>query len=121
MVLLYQANQVYQFRIGLLPPPGYSVLRPPVIGAATNPGNPGRLPDGVFVPVFAYEPVRRHRAVWEALLSIPRAVGGVVGRNPISIIIPCHRMLGKDGALTGYTGGLERKRRPLEIEGGTFR
>lgn len=39
----------------------------------------------------------------------PRAVGAAVGRNPISILIPCHRVLGADGSLTGYAGGLERK------------
>ncbi|MBE6918911.1 MAG: methylated-DNA--[protein]-cysteine S-methyltransferase [Ruminococcaceae bacterium] len=66
--------------------------------------------------------------VWQQLLQIPcgetrtygdlaaalgssaRAVGGAVGRNPISIIIPCHRVLGADGSLTGYAGGTECKR-----------
>jgi methylated-DNA-[protein]-cysteine S-methyltransferase len=77
------------------------------------------------------------QAVWQALLQIPRgastsygaiassihnpaavrAVGAAVGRNPISILIPCHRVLGKDGALTGYAGGLERKVALLRIEG----
>ncbi len=47
----------------------------------------------------------------------PQAVGGAVGHNPISIIIPCHRVLGWDGRLTGYAGGLERKRWLLEHEG----
>lgn len=46
-----------------------------------------------------------------------QAVGGAVARNPISIIIPCHRVLGKDGSLTGYAGGLARKRWLLEHEG----
>lgn len=69
------------------------------------------------------------QAVWRELLQIPygetltygelaarigcasaRAVGGAVGRNPISIIIPCHRVLGADGSLTGYAGGTECKR-----------
>lgn len=45
-----------------------------------------------------------------------QAVGGAVGRNPISIIIPCHRVIGADGALTGYGGGLERKRFLLKLE-----
>ena len=72
------------------------------------------------------------RRVWELLLTIPygetagygdianmlkqrgikasaQAVGGAVGHNPISIIIPCHRVVGADGSLTGYAGGLERK------------
>ena len=69
------------------------------------------------------------RAVWQALIAIPfgqsttygqhaeqigkanavRAVGTAIGRNPVSIIVPCHRVLGASGALTGYAGGLERK------------
>jgi len=45
-----------------------------------------------------------------------RAVGGAVGRNPISIIVPCHRVLGAKGSLTGYSGGLERKIALLQLE-----
>jgi len=78
-------------------------------------------------------------AVWKLLLEIPygktttygaiatalapagkkapaQAVGGAVGHNPISLLIPCHRVLGADGSLTGYAGGLERKRTLLELE-----
>lgn len=75
--------------------------------------------------------------VWQALRAIPRgrttsygalaaalgtpaatrAVAGAIARNPISIVVPCHRVLGRDGALTGYAGGLERKRRLLALEG----
>lgn len=79
--------------------------------------------------------------VWQALLAIPyaqlrsygqiasesglsvqhgRPVGTAVGRNPISIVIPCHRVLSASGALTGYTGGLHRKLALLELEGLTF-
>ena len=47
----------------------------------------------------------------------PQAVGGAVGHNPISIIIPCHRVIGAKGQLTGYTGGLDKKIRLLEHEG----
>lgn len=47
----------------------------------------------------------------------PQAVGGAVGYNPISIIIPCHRVIGAGGRLTGYTGGLDKKIRLLEHEG----
>lgn len=47
----------------------------------------------------------------------PRAVGAAVGRNPCSIIVPCHRVIGADGSLTGYAGGIERKRWLLEHEG----
>jgi methylated-DNA-[protein]-cysteine S-methyltransferase len=46
-----------------------------------------------------------------------RAAGAATGRNPISIVVPCHRIVGTDGSLTGYAGGLERKRKLLEIEG----
>lgn len=45
-----------------------------------------------------------------------RAVGGAVGHNPISILIPCHRVIGSDGRLTGYAGGLDRKRELLKLE-----
>ncbi len=75
------------------------------------------------------------RKVWDELLKIPygttdtygaiarrlhsgsQAVGGAVGRNPISIIIPCHRVLGADGSLTGFAAGLAVKEKLLEIEG----
>ncbi|MGI6153395.1 MAG: methylated-DNA--[protein]-cysteine S-methyltransferase [Christensenellaceae bacterium] len=46
-----------------------------------------------------------------------QAVGGAVGHNPISIIIPCHRVVGKDGSLTGYAGGIKTKIKLLELEG----
>jgi len=49
--------------------------------------------------------------------SAVRAVGAAVGRNPISIVVPCHRVLGRDGSLTGYAGGLDRKRALLAHEG----
>ena len=52
--------------------------------------------------------------------GIPRmsaqAVGGAVGHNPIAIIIPCHRVVGADGSLTGYAGGLDKKNKLLELE-----
>ena len=81
------------------------------------------------------------KAVWKILLTIPygesmtygeiaaiiakqrgisrmsaQAVGGAVGHNPISIIVPCHRVLGADGSLTGYAGGIEKKIALLKIE-----
>ena len=77
------------------------------------------------------------QSVWQALLGIPpgetasygeisrrignpaavRAVGGAVGRNPVSIIVPCHRVMGSNGTLTGYGGGLTRKTALLQLEG----
>lgn len=77
------------------------------------------------------------RKVWTTLRAIPcgttwsysdlahavgrpsavRAVGMINGRNPVSIVVPCHRVIGKDGALTGYGGGLDRKRWLLRHEG----
>jgi methylated-DNA-[protein]-cysteine S-methyltransferase len=48
--------------------------------------------------------------------SLARKVGQAVGHNPISVIVPCHRVLGKDGKLTGYAGGLERKQALLDLE-----
>ena len=58
-------------------------------------------------------------ALAEKLGSHARAVGGAVGRNPISIMIPCHRVVGADGSLTGYAGGTERKAALLKLESGT--
>lgn len=79
---------------------------------------------------------RFQQKVWRALLEIaygttksygeiageigcrsPRAVGSAIGRNPISIIIPCHRVVGADGSMTGYAGGTDRKRYLLRLEG----
>ena len=80
------------------------------------------------------------RAVWAALLTIPfgqtrtysqiaaqighpaavRAVGAANGRNPISIVAPCHRVIGASGKLTGFAGGLEAKERLLTLEGGRW-
>ncbi|HEY1092614.1 MAG TPA: methylated-DNA--[protein]-cysteine S-methyltransferase [Burkholderiaceae bacterium] len=85
---------------------------------------------------FAPQGTAFQQAVWRELLAIPlgghtsygqiaarlkrpsaaRAVGAAVGRNPISILIPCHRVLGAGGQLTGYAGGLPRKVALLEIE-----
>ena len=76
------------------------------------------------------------KAVWAALLRIPfgetasygdiaraigkpvavRAVGAAVGRNPVSILVPCHRVIGSDGSLTGYAGGIDRKVALLRLE-----
>jgi len=53
-------------------------------------------------------------------MSAARAVGGAVGRNPVSIMVPCHRVIGASGSLTGYAGGIERKRALLSLEGAGF-
>ncbi|GFG55158.1 cysteine methyltransferase [Mycolicibacterium agri] len=77
-----------------------------------------------------------HRRIWQRLITIPygqtltygelateladgttaQEVGAMVGRNPISIVVPCHRVVGKNGKLTGYAGGLQRKQFLLNLE-----
>ena len=49
--------------------------------------------------------------------ALAREVGGATGRNPLSVVVPCHRVVGREGQLTGYAGGLGRKRTLLELEG----
>lgn len=63
-----------------------------------------------------YGQTRMYGTLASKLSSSPRAVGNAVGRNPISILIPCHRVLGADGSLTGYAGGMERKQFLLALE-----
>lgn len=100
----------------------------------------GREPD--FMPPFHTTGSDFQLTVWELLRQIPygetttygelakriaerrglprmsaQAVGGAVGRNPISIIVPCHRVVGTNGSLTGYAGGIERKKALLILEG----
>lgn len=99
----------------------------------------GKAPD--FTPRIAMRGTPFRKRVWEALLTIPygrtmtygdiarilahergipslsaQAVGGAVGHNPISLIIPCHRVLSAHGSLTGYAAGLDRKARLLQME-----
>ena len=99
-----------------------------------------RIPD--FTPKISLNDTDFRREVWDILLTIPygktmtygeiaatiaqkrgvasisaQAVGGAVGRNPISIIVPCHRVIGSNKSLTGYAGGIERKAALLRIEG----
>ena len=98
--------------------------------------------DPGFTPPLRFSATPLREAVWRALLAIPygrtmtsgevaraiagqnvglrpsaRAVGGAVGHNPISLIVPCHRVVGADGSLTGYAGGLARKQALLQREG----
>ncbi|MEZ5738187.1 MAG: methylated-DNA--[protein]-cysteine S-methyltransferase [Burkholderiaceae bacterium] len=88
------------------------------------------------LPPLALQGTTFQRAVWQALLDIApgeirtygllaaalgrpaaaRAVGAAVGRNPVSVLVPCHRVVGAAGQLTGYAGGLARKRRLLALE-----
>ena len=98
----------------------------------------GAVPD--FTPELSVHSTPFRKAVYDILLTIPygeiaanlshqmgkkkmsaQAVGGAVGHNPISIIIPCHRVVGADGSLTGYAGGIDRKKFLLELEGNITR
>ena len=99
----------------------------------------GKMPD--FTPKLSMRTTAFRKAVWEILLTIPyggtmtygeiaeqiasqmglpqmsaQAVGGAVGHNAISLIIPCHRVVGADGSLTGYAGGVDKKIRLLKME-----
>ena len=89
------------------------------------------------IPLDLHAGTAFQQKVWLALLEIPfgrtvtyqqisqhigaptavRAVAGAVGRNPISIVVPCHRVIGSNGTLTGYAGGLDRKLALLTLEG----
>ena len=100
----------------------------------------GGVPD--FTPPLRMRTTAFRKSVWEILLSIPygrtmtygeiarriaaqkgltgmsaQAVGGAVGHNPISLIVPCHRVVGANGNLTGYAGGVGKKKRLLAMEG----
>lgn len=99
----------------------------------------GRYPG--FTPPLLMKTTEFRKSVWEILLTVPfgqtmtygeiaakiseqrgiakmsaQAVGGAVGHNPISLIIPCHRVVGKNGSLTGYAGGTDKKLKLLELE-----
>ena len=101
----------------------------------------GEEPD--FTPPLLMKTTPFRKAVWEIMLTIPygetmtygeivvqiakqkgikrmsaQAVGGAVGHNSISLIIPCHRVIGTDGSLTGYAGGIEKKQQLLMMEKG---
>ncbi len=69
-----------------------------------------------------YGEIARRIQAMRALDHAPaQAVGGAVARNPVSIIVPCHRVIGTDGSLTGYAGGLKRKAALLRLEGASLR
>jgi methylated-DNA-[protein]-cysteine S-methyltransferase len=65
-----------------------------------------------------YGTTTTYGAIARELKAQPRAVGSAVGSTPIPIIVPCHRVIGTDGSLTGYGGGLPRKRALLDLEAG---
>ena len=65
-----------------------------------------------------YGTTTTYGALARELAGQPRAIGAAVGATPIPIVIPCHRVIGTDGSLTGYGGGLPRKRALLDLEGG---
>ncbi len=70
-----------------------------------------------FGQVLSYGEIARRIAEKRGLKRMSaQAVGGAVGRNPIAIIVPCHRVVGTDGSLTGYAGGLEKKEALLKLE-----
>lgn len=100
----------------------------------------GKEPD--FTPPMSMVTTPFRKSVWDILLTIPygqtmtygeiadkiakqngtakmsaQAVGGAVGHNSISLVIPCHRVVGTNGSLTGYAGGIEKKKRLLALEG----
>ena len=97
--------------------------------------------DPGFTPPLLLRGTAFRRAVWDVLLTIPRgrtmtygeiaeqiavqtgvprmsaqAVGGAVGHNPVLLIVPCHRVIGSGGSLTGYAGGIEKKKWLLKLE-----
>lgn len=99
----------------------------------------GREPD--FTPPLQFDDSPFRISVWQLLQTIPygqtttykdiarqvaheralehmsaQAVGGAIGHNPIGIIVPCHRVIGSNGSLTGYAGGMDRKRQLLQLE-----
>ncbi len=98
----------------------------------------GQIPS--FFPKLALRGSPFRQRVWQILRTIPygqtvtykqiaqkidetgrmscQAIGNAVGHNPVSIIVPCHRVIGSDGSLTGYAGGLDRKKILLELEKG---
>ncbi len=100
----------------------------------------GGVPD--FIPQISLRGSEFRKAVWNVLLAIPygktltygeiarqiaiskgipsmsaQAVGGAVGHNPISLMVPCHRVVGRNGSLTGYAGGVSKKKYLLSLEG----
>jgi len=91
----------------------FSVTTDPVIGTDFQRRVWAALPAVAYGQTASYLDIARQLENPGAV----RAVGAAVGRNPVSVIVPCHRVLGADGSLTGYAGGLDRKGALLAIEG----
>ena len=96
----------------------FSGARPDFAPALRPAGTPFQHSVWALLLEIPYGRTVSYGALASRLGSSPRAVGGAVGRNPISLLIPCHRVLGADGSLTGYAGGTDRKRRLLRLERG---
>jgi methylated-DNA-[protein]-cysteine S-methyltransferase len=81
-------------------------------------GDPRRQRVWELLPAIGYGQTKTYGELAAELADGTTAyeVGQAVGRNPLSIVVPCHRVVGKDGSLTGYAGGLKRKRFLLELE-----
>ena len=79
-------------------------------------GSSGRSPLPAFSAIALVTRLKVARDIG-AEAGTARAVGGAVGANPIAMVVPCHRVVGSDGSLTGYAGGLERKVALLRLEG----
>jgi methylated-DNA-[protein]-cysteine S-methyltransferase len=75
-----------------------------------------KIPSG---QITTYGEIAKKLAIMQGLSSMSaQAVGGAVGHNPISILIPCHRVIGSTGSLTGYAGGIDKKKALLQLEHG---
>ncbi len=98
----------------------FSGQRPPDLPPLAPQGSVFRQKVWKTLLKIPYGQSRTYGELAVALDSSPRAVGGAVGHNPISILIPCHRVVGAEGSLTGYAGGEERKRFLLELERGSL-
>lgn len=90
--------------------------RPPALPSLAPAGSAFRQAVWNRLLEIPYGQIRTYGALAAELGSSPRAVGGAVGHNPISILIPCHRVLGSRGSLTGYAGGVDKKRFLLSLE-----
>ena len=133
-ILFFESDNAKAFEL----PPGFSLKETPLIKEAKKQLDEyfaGRRKE-FSLPLEFTQGTEFQKRIWNLLLKIPygetrsykelaamagnpkasRAVGGANNKNPISIIIPCHRVIGADGSLVGYGGGLEIKKKLLELE-----